>query len=389
MSTTNKQMLFVFACAAAVTIQGCRQSTSIVQRGEPTILRCGSANVSVMPYSPNANALLSVSEGVIRRWSISKPFRLISKSRVGCHGRSISLSHDGALVAVPAPGPNVFVYDVLACRPRYRLPTAFDRKSSCVAFSPSGRYLATGAKHPSGGRLISLVPGIRQIETIELWDMKVVESSFPYSPPDELKDFLEFMQNAKEFAQKFQHRGELSKHTSAVYALAFSRCEKRLATFGMHDVILWSTDDGREINKVAIEANDRSDTPNDSRSPTGMHDPRRVSHLVFHPQRQILAASRKSICFIDEKSGKIVARFSDDGSFTFAIDFSRNGKWLASCTHLGKLRIWDVESKKMITSVQLPTLAISLSFARNDELLACGTSAGKILVYELSQLFDL
>jgi WD40 repeat protein len=153
-----------------------------------------------LTFSPDGRHLVSAgaSDPEIKCWDVAgeKKFAIRHDSTMNS---SVAISPDGRLIAAPgglqaAPGPTVMIWEVLdwgtGTYKEFRILSGHSGNVFKVAFSPDGRYLASGSWD----------------STIKVWDMQALAED-PKAEPVTLRG-----------------------HAGIIYGLAFSHDGRRLAS---------------------------------------------------------------------------------------------------------------------------------------------------------------
>jgi WD40 repeat protein len=145
--------------------------------------------------------------------------------------------------------------------------------------------------------------------------------------------------------------------TVPIVALAFSPDGKTLAAGGYREVLLWDLAAAKLGRRIAAN---------------GV-----VGAVAFLKEGQVLAIGEGSpgecgaVRLVDAASGKDLCRFAEPKDAVCAIAVSPDGKWLAACATTKAAYVWDVEQKKLATTIQ----------GHNDRVLDVGFSPnGKVLI---------
>jgi WD40 repeat protein len=199
----------------------------------------------------------------------------------------------------------------LAAAPEPEELKAHDDQVYSVAFSPDGKYLATG--------------GFDNVAKI--WD----------------------------FAQR-KELYKLTGHTQPVYCVAFNKDGSMLATSSADMTIrLWNVADGKFIREI--------------KGHTGI-----VDSIAFSPDGKSLASASsmpdKSVRLWNVDDAKEIKNLGMHGGSAYVVAFSSDGKYLASAGGDNLVKVWDVMGQKELKQLRGHTLgATGVAFAPDDKSL--------------------
>lgn len=209
-----------------------------------------------------------------------------------------------------------------AGRPELVLQTGHSSTVDAVAFSPDGRWIATGSFD----------------STIKIWQ------------PETGRELR-----------------ALSGHSGAVRSLASSPDGRLLASGGNDKTIrIWDVANGGEVRRLDVQ---------DSI----------VGAVAFSPDGQRLASSGpgNSVIVWDAASGKELLRLPEHTGAVTALAFSRDGQLLASGSSDKTVKIWDLVKGKRVRNLTGHTEEIKvLAFSDNGETLASGSLDKTVRVWK-------
>lgn len=167
-----------------------------------------------------------------------------------------------------------------------------------------------------------------------------------------------------------------TEHTSNIDSIAMSPIDKLIAsTSGDNTIRLWDVETGIHQRVLTKDA-------------------RNADNLTFSPDGKILAGiSIDNIVFWDVHSGKqrnTITNVHDHADFT-CIAFSPNGKVLASGSENNTLRLWDVNTGRLLhTFIEFDDrkytsrYTTTLAFSSDGSILASASNDGTVLLWETS-----
>ena len=201
--------------------------------------------------------------------------------------------------------------------------------------------------------------------------------------------------------------GSLAGHTDQVFRVAFSPDGKRLASCsGDGSAIVWKTDswlkeqtlkghgdpmldlafspDGRLLVTVGSHVQIWEDGEETWSSP---HSELYFSVAITPEGNRIACGTRNQIHFFDLKAHALIERRTIGGGMVYQLAYSPDGKWLASASSDGKIRLWDTASGQLSASATADAFALfSLRFSRDGRTLI---SAGRERVIRTWSVPDL
>jgi WD40 repeat protein len=201
----------------------------------------------------------------------------------------MAVSADGKVLAVPC-GDTVVLFDALSGK-RLRTLTGHTGRVFCVAFSPDGKRLATGAWGEPA--------------TVKLWD-----------------------------AHTGEEKRTLEGHAGNVHCVAFSPDGKRLASSGADGkTLVWDSEKAEVVHTL--------------KGHTGA-----VYFVAFAPDGKHVATAGedRTVRTWDAGSGKEVKALGGHGQGVMRLAFSPDGKFLASGTE-DEWKLWDPESLTEVRTV--------------------------------------
>ncbi len=302
-------------------------------------LTCGTASVTRLEFSPDNRQLATGNfDAVVAVWDVTTRQRL---HQLKGHTRAVThldFSADGKLLVSSADDGTVRLWDAALREPSRSLTKPGDAdypKQESLAFSPDGRWLASGG----GGRV------------------QVYEA------------------HTGKRAHAFEGHPAMS--------VEFSPDSSILAAGGLDSrVKLWDVALDKEI--CTLEG-----------VPMGPHDRHSAECLAFSPDGRMLAVGYGSRHWFDEDYDQIlkiwdvascreIRTLSGHRNSVTGVDFSPDGKWLATANLDRTVRLWDVATWKELRELAGPVGFMSVRFSPDGRSLAAASAGpdNKILIWE-------
>jgi RNA polymerase sigma factor (sigma-70 family) len=273
---------------------------------------------------------------------------------------SVAFSPDGKYLATGGQDNRIRLWHVATGKPAlsiaaHRAPAGVSR----LAFFPDGKTLASGSWAGDG--------------TVKLWDVATGKESRLVGQDKGGIGFLAVSPNGKLLA--WGNGGKIHIHyavadkeaaclsiRSAVDSVAFSPDGATLASAnGDGTVRLWELATSKAIR----------DFPARQSTATGSQA------VAFSPDGKTLASAGREVTLWEVATGKEQAKLGESGEGVFYIAFSPNGRWLAAATYKA-LRLWNVATGK--EARHWDEHVRSVAFSPDSKLLAFGSDGGATIV---------
>ncbi|HYK20078.1 MAG TPA: caspase family protein, partial [Pyrinomonadaceae bacterium] len=333
---------------------------------------------SGMTLSPDGNQLVVLGEDEARIVDLSsgREVRRLKLPEDQIYVFTVSFSSDGHLLAAGIHKNHLKFWDLSAKTDRDLGPTA--KEYSQVKFSRDGRLLALSENY-----------------TVKLWDVATLRELPSLKVPNsgafpQADAFFAFSEDGKRIAtggfdtdtiiwetETGKRLSNLSGRTNMAYNVAFSADGNELASGGR---TRWDLRTGRGLRT----------TPDTGEKTFGIASPDGRLLVLMKP-------NRNDLTIVESPSGRVLqtltpsgevgavqrSRFNADGSLLAVIygpreDQSRTG----SFTRGSQIKIWDVKSGRELRSFASGEIASEIEFTPDGRLLATITALGQVSLWD-------
>lgn len=256
----------------------------------------------------------------------------------------------------------------------------FGDKVTSVAFSPDGRWLATGSwpdfiDDPDEIRIWNVSNG-ELLQSLSGHENQVLSVSF--SPDGRLlaSGLVKSLDNVVIWdLSSGEIAATLEGHYSWVSTVAFSPDGHLLASGSIKDILgdplgvpsvrLWDVSTGELVTTLE----DHTDS---------------VNSVMFSPDGDYLASgsSDGSVKIWEVATHELVSTLEGDSGSVFSVAFSPDGRLLATGVLFDTAQLWEVASGELIWTRDQGSWSNSVAFSLNGRLMAMGLEDGSVLVWD-------
>jgi WD40 repeat protein len=318
----------------------------------------------------------AATDGTVRRWSPATPEQWMWD--MSEEPDSVAISPDANLITAGFKSGTLCLYNRASGQELARIDNAHSSRITSVAFDPTGTQIATAGFDD---------------KTAKIWRLERTDSGLRLIPVHTLQG-----------------------HTGAVYRVAFSLDGRRLATAGYDGQIgLFEVADGKgrlfpahEAQVHSVAFNPQGDrllsAGEDGRLRLwNLDDPSQPPLEIAQTQdklqwaslspdgREVAAVGRDQTVFLYNFAKTDARRLVGHEQTVFRAIYSPNGCQLATVSADMTVRLWDVDSQRLLFSMRLPTEMQSPSplwdfdfrCAAGDCWIAVPLTIGRLMLYRL------
>ena len=275
---------------------------------------------------------------------------------------SVAFSSNGLTLASVSHDDNkIQIWDVTGAKALNTIPD----NAEAVAFSPDGRYMATGEWD----------------KAVKLWDVTTWSPVATMDGHTEQVVAVAFSPDSRLLASGSRDKtvkiwdvaGDkvittLKGHTGDVQAVAFSPDGKTLASGSSDNTIkLWDVASGQELHTLQGHT-------------------RPINSVAFSPDGHTLASGSddNSVKLWDVAGGKESRTLAGHTDSVRAVAYNPDGLTLASGSSDSSIRIWDATSGQLVSTLQSPAAVLSLAYSSDRNTLASGSGGNSVYLWAVN-----
>jgi WD40 repeat protein len=322
--------------------------------------------VTTVTFSPDGTRLASGSYDTVMVWEVGnhQEFRTLDgKLNVVM---AVAFSPDGARLA-SGSYQSVTISDVASGKVICTLRGG----ANTVAFSPDGKYLATGGSHDKSIRLWDAASG-KELRVIRepKREVNIAEqiNTLAFSPDSTLLASGSHHQAVKLWDVASGKELRTLQGETMVWSVVFSPDGTRLASNDGRTVKLWDVASGKELHILQ-----------------GHKD--QVVSVAFSPDgtRLASAGNDRTMKVWEVASAKELRTLRGHRAEVKHVTFSPDGTRLASASNDYTVKVWDVASGQELRTLQHESLVDSVAFSPDGMCLVTG-SQGTVRLWEATPL---
>jgi WD40 repeat protein len=284
-------------------------------------------------FSPDGKTIASVGDQTLRLWDVGSrtdgqphpAIKVVQDGKAFCV--SVAFSPDGSKVVVSASTGEVAVYKTGGAEPVLEKRLT-DSKTlvSALAFEPAGKWLATGGQTTS---------------TVRIYDASRPE--FPLA-------------------------GKMENGNRFLFGLAFSPDGKTLTVGVAQRVFFW------DVSQAPFTQKREYEWPKEGRSPRYSRDGQLLCIAEGNLVRVLKAATQEPVGTLEGHGDKVIA-----------VDFSPDGRLLASGSYDRSLRLWSVKDCQQLAAAEgLDGVDAALAFSPDGHWIASAGNGAIVRLFKVS-----
>jgi WD40 repeat protein len=374
--------------------------------------------ISAVSFSRSNALIATATEGGgaspsrIRIWDITKRTLQLTIEEGSQGVNNIAFSENGVFLFSGSKDGKVKVWDFRTGESKLDWNAHTDEVSS-LALSPDGELLATGSPDGTVKLWTTSNGSLRQTIAAELSEKNAVTFS-----PDNRRVAIGNSDIKVYDVTNGVLQTTLEKKTLTSLGIFYSPSGAIVGNIGVStgdlapttEVFLWDADNGKFLRKMdgyrlgiisvlSLPSNATFITANVDRSISfwslsngakirSLQMPEEIKSLSRSHTGKLLAISGGdfgkpgSITIVDVHTGKLVKSLRGHLAPVREATFSPNGRWLASCSEDGTLKLWSAKTWQEEKTIRVGTLpALAIAFSRDSRLLFVGSLDGTVKIF--------
>lgn len=301
--------------------------------------------------------------------------------------QSLAFSQDGRYLAAGNKDGHILIYDLRENGKRLMIRAAEGEVNS-LSFDPDGRFLISAG----GGR------------KVQFWDYKYGRSLGEYEIYRKKIHRISISRNGGLLAGAADDENivlwdidskmvyaELKGHRRYIHSLAFHPDGETLVSAGLDkNIITWDLRRRLEKRRMSEPAAEVGKITKTVFGPDGLLLATAVKEI--RPEIEGKRRARGGIKEIDHiqvrdnRSGESIARFDGHLETINELEFSPDGRYIASASDDHSVMVWDIEAADRLTVLDVADRATHVAFSPNGRYLAAAVHGGCVMVWKVANV---
>lgn len=282
-------------------------------------------------------------------------------------------------------GGQIKVWDMFDKKPTKEID-AHRIKVTALAISPSGRYLASGGW---GGKVM-VHNLMEEAPVLELKGHKRQINTLAFSP-----DGLTLASAGKDKTIKLWDLGtgtllgDIKGHRKSIQTVTFTPDGKQIISCSQDKTLRsWDVVSRTETRSITESAAQYGKLTNAAISPDGYMIATSIKEVksAVQGRRQAVGGIVEIdlIGLRDFKTGQVLGRLEGHLETINSLDYSPDGRYIASAANDNSVMVWDVVEQKRVATIDLKGSVLDVDFSSDGRYLAAIDKKGGLYVYSLS-----